>query len=295
MKVEIKKLDKLKRKIRVEVEGEEFLKEKDKVYRLSSKNLKVPGFRPGTAPLEVLEKYHSAFLKEEFLKKSLPNFYQKALEEHKILPASLPRIYDIEVASDSLVFFADFEVKPEIDIKESVYKNIKIKDKKVEVKEIEIEKVLTNLKENIKKVINKDLDDEGLAHWTSYSGISGLREAIRIQLLVEKLGERRQRIDNQIRTHLINAVKVDLPKSEIDRHHKMLVDREIYNLRLKGVSQEDIDKYKVDLEDKLRSLAEDEVKLFYILEAIAQKENIKKDNNLGEVVLGFILSQATYE
>ena len=295
MKVEVTKVDKLKRKIKVEVSGDEFLKEKNEVYSESAKQLKVPGFRPGSAPLDILEKHHGKLLKEEVLKKTLPIFYRRALQEHKILPATMPHIYDVEINSQALIFSADFEAKPEIEVKENVYTNIKIKDKKVEVKEIEIEKILTNLKEGIKKVINKDLDDDGIAKWASYGDIGGLREAIKGQLFAEKIRERRQKVDEQIRKHLLAEVKLDLPKGEIERHHNELVEREIYNLRRRGISQEDIDKYKKDLQEKLEPFAEEEVKLFYILEAIAQKEGIKIDNNIGDVVLGFILSKAQYQ
>src|SRR4030043_1093606 len=100
MKVESKKLDKLKYRIQIEVRGEEFLKEKDEFYRSNSKNFKVPGFRPGSAPLEVLEKHHGKMLKEEFLKQALPLFYHKALEQQGIAAASLPTISDVEIASD---------------------------------------------------------------------------------------------------------------------------------------------------------------------------------------------------
>jgi FKBP-type peptidyl-prolyl cis-trans isomerase (trigger factor) len=295
MKVDVKKLDKLKRKIKIEVDGEEFLSEKKEVFSQIGKNLKVPGFRPGSVPADVLEKHHGKTLQEELLKKVLPHFYRKALEEHKILPASLPRIYDVEVDSEALSFHADFEVKPELEVKESLYEGIKIKDKKIEIQEIEIEKVLTNLKEGIKKVISKDFDDDELAKWASYANVDKLKEAIRAQLFVEKTRERRQKIDTQIRSHLLKEFKVDLPAAEVERHHKELVEREIYNLRSRGVSQEDIDKYKKDLEEKLKPMAEEEIKLFYILEAIGQKEGIKLEDNLGEVVLGFILSQAQYQ
>jgi len=295
MKVEVKKLDKLKHAIKVEVSGEEFLKEKKEVYRQSSKKLKVPGFRPGSAPADILEKHHGDFLKEEFLKNSLSLFYRQALEEKKIIPASLPRIYDVKVTSDTLTFSAEFEIKPQVEVKEALYKGIKIKDQKIKVDEIEIEKVLTNLKEGIKKVISKDLEDADLAKWASHPDAASLREAIKAQLSVEKLSERRQKIDSQVKKHLLKAVNFDLPKDGIDRHHKELVAREVNNLRLRGISGEDIDKYKKDLEDKLRPLAEDEVKLYYILEAVANAEGIKPDNNLGDVVFGFIMSQAVYE
>ncbi|MFH1505009.1 MAG: trigger factor [Candidatus Omnitrophota bacterium] len=295
MEVEIKKLDKLKRKIKVEVNGEEFLKERKEAYHQNSKNLKVPGFRPGTAPLEILEKHHGDFLKNEFLKKSLPIFYQKALEENNIVPAGNPDISGIEFKPQALFFSAEFEVKPEIEIKESIYKGIKIKSHKAEVKEIEIEKILTNLKEGIKKSLNKDLDDDNIAKWAAYPNAAELRESIKAQLFLEKSRQRRQNIDSQVKEHLLKSVKVDLPEGEVQRHHRELVDRESYNLRVKGVSQEDIDKYKKDLESKLQEPAREDIKLFYILEAIARAESIEVNDSLGDAVLGLVLSQAKYE
>ena len=295
MKVDIKKIDKLKRAIAVEVCGEEFLQEKNKVYAAAVKKLKVPGFRPGSAPMDVLEKHHSKVLKEELLQSTLSLFYRQALEESKIIPASMPRIYDVKLGADKLSFAADFEIRPELEIKETIYKEIKIKAKVSEVKEIEIEKVVTNLKEGVKKVLNKDLADQDLARWASYASTEDLRQAVKGQLYVEKLRQRRQEVENQVKSQLLKSVKVDLPKAEVERHHKELLDRELYNLRLRGISQQDLDKYKTDLETKLKPVAEEEIKLFYILEAIARQENIKAEDNLADVVFSFVLSQAKYE
>lgn len=294
MRIEVKKLDKLKRTVKIEIEGEEFAEKRKEVYSRKSKNLKVPGFRPGSAPVDVLERHHSKFLKEELLKEVLPDFYRRALEDKKISPAGMPRIYDIKLTSNTLSFSADLETRPELEVKDNYYKGIKIKDKDCQVKEIEIEKVLTNLKEGVKKVIGKDLDDGELARWASFADLKSLKETIKAQLFVEKSRERRQKIDEQVRAHLLKVFKVDLPKDEAVRHHQELVDREIYNLQRRGVPESDIDKYKKDLKERLKPAAEEDLKMFYILDAIAKNEGIKVENNLGDVVLGFILSQAQY-
>ncbi|MBN3041220.1 MAG: trigger factor family protein, partial [Candidatus Omnitrophica bacterium] len=175
MRVETKKIDKLKRRLKIEVEGDEFTKEKEAIFRESSKNLKVPGFRPGSAPLDVLEKYHSGYLKEELLKKALPVFYQKALEEAKLTPAGYPHISDIDLKPQSIVFFAELEVKPDVLLKDAIYKGLAIKGKKVEVQEIEIEKVITNLHDGVQKTIGQKLNDEELARWASYPDAAALR------------------------------------------------------------------------------------------------------------------------
>ncbi|MCF7908681.1 MAG: hypothetical protein K9L86_07430 [Candidatus Omnitrophica bacterium] len=295
MKVEVKKIDKLKRKLEIKVSGEEFLKEKKEAYQPHLKSLKVPGFRPGAAPIDIIEKHHGALLRDELLKRVLPIFYGQALKQESISPAGYPEISDVELTKDALSFSAELEARPEIEVTEANYKGIKIKDKKIEIKAQDIEKVITNLQDGVKKVIQKSLDDEELSRWASYPDSSFLREAIKGQLFVEKLRERKQKVEQQIRTHLLKAVKIDIPKSEVEYYHKQLLDREIYNLQRQGIPEKDIDKYKDDLKEKLLPMAEEEIKLTYVLEAVAKKENIKTEANLIEVVFGFILSQAKYE
>ncbi|MFA5272497.1 MAG: trigger factor [Candidatus Omnitrophota bacterium] len=295
MKVEVTKLDKLKRIIKVEISGDAFVAERKNIYEEIGKSLKVPGFRQGSAPLEIIEKHHLKVLKEEFLHRMLPIYYEKALSENKLTPSGTPRVYDVELSDNSLVFSAEFDVKPEIELKDTDYKGIKVKEKKVEVGLDEIEKVLTNLKDGIKKIMNKDFADDELCKWAGYPNIVSFKDAIKAEILSEKFHERRRNLDSQISQHLLKNIKAIIPQNEVERYHKELVNREIHNLRLRSIPDEDIEKYKKDIEEKLKPLAEDEVKLFYILEAIANKENIKAESNLGEVILGFLLSLAQYE
>ncbi len=58
------------------------------------KNATLPGFRPGTAPRAMVEpKLDKEKLKEEALKKLLPEFYLKAIDENKLKPVISPRIH----------------------------------------------------------------------------------------------------------------------------------------------------------------------------------------------------------
>jgi len=295
MKVEIKKVDKLKRTARVEVSGDEFQNEREAIFKEHTKKLKVPGFRPGTAPRELLEKHHGSYLQDALLKKALPYFYQKALQQEGLTAASLPRIFDVEVSPAHLAFSAEFETQPQLEINEGLYKGISVKNSPIAVEEIEVEKVITNVKEQIKKTLNKDLTDAEIAKWASYPDLETFRQAIRVQLSVEKIKARRQDIENQIRAHLLKNVKADLPKSQIEEYHRQLVNRELYALQYRGLSQGDIEKYKKEIETKLEPAAADEVKLFYIFEAIARKEGFAADDDMIETALSFILSQAHYK
>src|ERR1035437_6154429 len=59
-----------------------------------SKQAQVPGFRKGKAPKKLVEdKIDEEKVKEEVLKKLLPQFYLQAINEHKVNPIIAPRIH----------------------------------------------------------------------------------------------------------------------------------------------------------------------------------------------------------
>jgi len=294
MDIKIEKVDQLKRTLKIKIDGNRFSEDKNKIYLEIGKTLKVPGFRPGTAPLEILEKRFGNLLKEEFLKRMVPVYCDEAFKNNNLDVVNFPKIYDLNLKDDSLTFSLDVEVKPQIDIDEKVYKGINIKDIKIEVKEEEVEKFITNLKEGIKKYINKDLDDNSIAKWLSYADIESFKNAIRTDLFIQKANDRIRKIQNQVKNHLLKEIKFKVPNSQIEAQKEELLRQNIEQLKLRGITDEDIEKYKKDLEEKVSTIAEEQVKLYYILEAISKKENIKVENELFEVVIGFILSNANY-
>ncbi len=59
-----------------------------------AQNTQVPGFRKGKAPKKLVEdKIDEEKVKEEVLKKLLPQFYLQAINEHKVNPVIAPRVH----------------------------------------------------------------------------------------------------------------------------------------------------------------------------------------------------------
>ncbi len=295
MKTEVKKLDRLKRVLRIEVEEENVARDKNEIYKKLSRDLKVPGFRTGTAPLEIVEKHYKKFLEEEFLKHAIPDYYSRALKENGLTPVGLPKIYDVVFSNKGLSFSAEFEVKPQLEVKDEDYKNIKIKNRKIKVEEIEVEKLITQLKENVKKIVKKDYTDDDLAKWAGYPSKDSLREAIRAEIFVNKIRAQRNEIENTIAEELIKRVKVEIPHSLLKEQEEHLLRQEMVNLQRQGVEEKDIKKYEDDIRKKISKIAEKQIKLYYIFEAIARKESLEvNERNLSEAVMGFVLSRANY-
>jgi len=295
MKVEVKKMDGIKRVLKIEVHGDAFFKERDKAYSAIGKDLKTPGFRPGSAPIDVLIKHHGSILTEKFLDEALPKYYQEALEAEKIMPAGYPRIYDVQMGLNGLTFFVELEARPEFELKVQQYRGMKIDEPMPVVKDDEVQKVLDNLKSQIAKVMARDITEPQIAGWAGYAGTADLRAALGSEIMTEKLRVRRDKIYGHLIEQLLKTFKLDIPQGAVERQHHELVEREIYALKMREVGDEDVEKYRKDIEEKLKPEARDQVKLFYILEAIAAKENIKSDKNVSETVLGYIMSQAEYK
>ena len=87
-----------------------------KAYRKQVKRINIPGFRPGKAPRNVIEKmYGKEFFYEDAINDVLPAAYEEALEASGIEAVSRPEI-DVPVFEDGVTFTAKVYVKPEVSI-----------------------------------------------------------------------------------------------------------------------------------------------------------------------------------
>ena len=72
----------------------EIKKTTDEIITTYVSNAEITGFRKGKAPRHIVEPtINKAKIKEEVLRKLLPNAYVKAVEEHKIKPIMNPKIH----------------------------------------------------------------------------------------------------------------------------------------------------------------------------------------------------------
>src|SRR5215470_3811707 len=66
---------------------------KQHVLKHLAQKMKLPGFRPGKAPLTMVEKNaDSAVLQTEFLDEILNQLYGKAIDQEKLRPVAQPKI-----------------------------------------------------------------------------------------------------------------------------------------------------------------------------------------------------------
>ena len=289
MKAEIKKLDSCKRELNIEVDKERVIKKFDEVYNRIGEKVEVKGFRIGKAPRNILERDYKDLASQEVIKELIPEVCKEIIEREKIPIVDSPHVTNVLLNLESLSFKITFEVKPEVRI--SGYKRIKINCKKIEVSEDEIRKVIETLKEE--RRLEGELTDD-FAHRFGHLNLSDLEETIRSQLYLEKQSLQRQSLEDQIIQNLLRLTSFSLPSSLVNKRLAELVEREKFNLALRGIPEEQIRSKEKDLREKLKENAEEQVRIFLILEKIATQENIPLDENMPRNVMEFLLSQAIW-
>jgi len=288
VKINVKKIDQNKRQLTVEVNGEVVTKKFEDVYGQIAKDAKVPGFRPGKAPRAILEKHYSGIAHEEVLKSLIPEIYGQAVDSQKLDVVDLPQVSDVKLDKDSLSFTATVEIKPEITIKD--YKGIKINYKDIEVTAEQVKAKLDSIKES-RKI---ETIDDSLTKSLGYLTVADMEKALESQIYLQKENEQRIKIEEEIIKHLISAANFNLPSSLVERQISEMVSHAKVELALRGAPQEEIKNQETKLREQLKPEAQERVKIFLILEAIAKKENIALTEQMPSRTMEFLLREADW-
>jgi trigger factor len=92
MNINVEEISSIKKKMNIEIPGEEVTKEIDSFFEELRKKAKIKGFRPGKAPRSILERHFKDYVKAETLQKLIQNTYPNALAEKDLHPVSDPVI-----------------------------------------------------------------------------------------------------------------------------------------------------------------------------------------------------------
>jgi trigger factor len=119
----------------------------DKAIKDVAKKAKIPGFRPGKAPKNIVEKHYGEEVRSEVMNRLISDSYLMALQEHKLSPVDMPKIENITTLAkgSSLSFTATVEVRPSITL--GTYDGIEVKEQDLSVTEDELNQTLDRLRE----------------------------------------------------------------------------------------------------------------------------------------------------
>ncbi|MCY4613421.1 MAG: trigger factor [Nitrospira sp.] len=121
MKLEVTELGPVKRALKIEVPEDVVNQEFDRVYTDLKRQVRVPGFRPGKAPVAMLEKRYAKAAEQDVIQRLVPTYYQKAIQESGVAPVlvEIPPLERMKANRNaSLTFTATVEIKPSIELRD---------------------------------------------------------------------------------------------------------------------------------------------------------------------------------
>jgi trigger factor len=143
--VKVKEEHDAHRVLLIEIAGSRVSREKERVIESLRKKAKVPGFRPGKIPRQILEQQYRDDIQTEVLESVLSSAYSEALRDEQLQPISQPRFSNVRTELDSSVSFeAAFDVEPRIELQR--YTGFRIEHRREEVTDREVTEVIGHLR-----------------------------------------------------------------------------------------------------------------------------------------------------
>ena len=117
MQVTVETTQGLERRMRVEIPEERIRGEVDKRLGNLARNVRIPGFRPGKAPVKVVARHYGRQVRDEVVGGIVQESLIDALGQEQLRPAAAPRIAPLETgAGDGVAYTATFDVLPDVSL-----------------------------------------------------------------------------------------------------------------------------------------------------------------------------------
>jgi trigger factor len=144
---ELKDLSPIRKEVEVEIPTESVNAQLSEVTAEFARSARVPGFRSGKVPINVVKRKYQKQIQDETLDRLLPKFFYEAVSERELEPVGRPAIKKLDdFAPDRpFTFTAEFEVKPRIELRD--FRGLELADPQIEVSEAEVDGVLERLRE----------------------------------------------------------------------------------------------------------------------------------------------------
>lgn len=181
MSVKLEKLENSKVTMEFKIAKEEFNKALDEAFVKNAKSFKLPGFRNGKVPRNVIEKtYGEGVLYDEAFSIVAEKEYEEAVKANDLFVVSRPEVDIKEIGKDrDLEYTITVYVKPEVEITD--YKGLEIEKVSEKVTADDVKKELENIQDKNARILtvedgaveNKDIaviDFEGFLDGKAFDG-----------------------------------------------------------------------------------------------------------------------------
>ena len=293
VKSEVERLPDFQCQLRIEAPSEEVNRCFESVYRKFLRSAKIPGFRQGKVPLNILKTRFAATIAREVMEEIVSKHYWEALKEKEIAALSDPKIeIDNKLPEENKPFFFVATVEALAEIKLPEYRGITLEKEKVEVTEQDVEaalKIKQEEKANFLAVEDRPVKESDwlLVDIASFVDDSPYQQ---VKEYLFQLGQ--NRLPKEVEESLIGR-KVG-EESKVEIVHKD--DRKVaYQVLVRGIKERRLivvdDSFARDLEgfsslDELRD---------HLREELAREVSVISERKLREAAVDLIAEQTEVE
>ena len=201
------------------------------------KNANIAGFRKGKAPKKLIEeKTDKEKVKEEILKKLLPNAYARALEEHNVKPVISPRIHVEKLEDDKDWEFTALTCEaPEIELngyKEAI-KKVTAKSKIIiagkEPQPPSFDEIVGELLKSVQVKIADIIIEQEVERLLSQTLSEIKKLGLTLERYLASTGKTADSLKDEYRNRAENDIKLEFILSKIAEEEKITISNEEIN------------------------------------------------------------------
>jgi len=140
-------LSSVKKSVEVEIPADLISNEAKRVTNEFSRHAKLPGFRPGKVPTNIVRTRFAKEIQDEVMSRLLPRSFRDAIADKGVEPVGDPQLQHIDpyIEGAPVKYKAEFEVKPHIELRE--YRGIEIDEPKIEVNDSDVDSMIERLRD----------------------------------------------------------------------------------------------------------------------------------------------------
>lgn len=146
MTQEIVNINSVKRNLVVEIPAVQVDQEIETLARNLALRAKVPGFRPGKVPLNIVRQRYASDLRSEATQDIIQRSWKDAVREHQFSPLAEPVVEDLkDEPGSSLKFTLAFEVLPVFDVKD--YQGVAVTMDSTTIEDKDVDAAIASIRE----------------------------------------------------------------------------------------------------------------------------------------------------
>src|SRR6267142_5275792 len=152
MKADLIDVSGCKKNLEIEIPQEDVDAEINHIAQELARKARVPGFRPGKAPVGVVKTRYREEIVSEMMQHLLPKYFGEAIETRKLEIVQAPQFEGIDYSSGQpLRFKAIFEIYPTLNI--TNYTGVPVEEVSSKVEDSEVEAQLKKLQEDMAELV----------------------------------------------------------------------------------------------------------------------------------------------